>query len=287
MSGFDIATIIDKKDKTLPKPYINRPGFDMKYAVSYILHYGGTYANKLNQIFDNERLFDTLSTIKQNETPVQWAIRVRIPLQNLLNARKFSVYHRRCLFASFGKGKFVNFNYYRPRIHKSHMAICFGCWKLIKIDDVQPKKLFHFTRKRYIEIIKPDDLMQKHWDHECDKPKSRDGYARIIQRAFRRFQEKEPSNARLAWNSLPNDNTPDDGKFLGLTRRKVKNPQTREQFNQWRTKWMELYKQCNLRIPLDIYVKEYKEYHIPDNWISCKKSQLQVRFRKRLLEIGA
>ena len=139
MSGFDIATIIDKKDKTLPKPYINHPGFDMKYAVSYILHYGRTYANKLNQIFDNERLFDTLSTIKQNETPVQWAIRVRIPLQDLLNSGKFSVYHRYCLFMSFGKGKFVNFDYYRPKIHKSHMAICFGCWKLIKIDDVQPK----------------------------------------------------------------------------------------------------------------------------------------------------
>ena len=108
---------------------------------------------------------------------------------------KFSVYHRLCLFASFGKGKFVNFNYYRPRIHKSHMAICFGCWKLIKIDDVQPKKSFHFTRNRYVEIIEPDDLMQKHWDHKCDKPKSRDGYARIIQRAFGRFQEKEPSNA--------------------------------------------------------------------------------------------
>ena len=64
MSGFDIATIIDKKDKTLPKPYNNRPGFDMKYVVSYISHYCGTYANKLNQIFDNERLFDTLSTMK-------------------------------------------------------------------------------------------------------------------------------------------------------------------------------------------------------------------------------
>ena len=37
MSGFDIATIIDKKDKTLPKPYNNRPGFDMKYVVSYML----------------------------------------------------------------------------------------------------------------------------------------------------------------------------------------------------------------------------------------------------------
>jgi hypothetical protein len=81
--------------------------------------------------------------------------------------------------------------------------------KLIHIDNVKPTKTFHYARRRYVEIIKPEDLMQKHWDHECDKPKSRYGHARIIQRAWRRFQEKEPSNARLAWNSLPNDNTPD------------------------------------------------------------------------------
>ncbi|RIB28846.1 hypothetical protein C2G38_2156800 [Gigaspora rosea] len=223
MSGFDIATIIDKKDKTLPKPYINRSGFDMKYAVSYISHYGKTYANKLNQIFDNERLFDTLSTIKQNETLVQWAIRVRISLQDL------------------------------PRIHKSHMAICFGCWKLIKIDDVQPKKSFHFTRRRYVDRLVP---------------------------------KKEPSNARLAWNSLPNNNTPDDKKFLGLTRCKIKNPQTREQFNQWRTKWIEIYKN-DYMMRSSIIIRQYEEYYILVNWISSKKSQLQVRFQKRLLEIGA
>ena len=67
----------------------------------------------------------------------------------------------------------------------------------------------------------------------------------------------------------------------------MKNPQTREQFNQWRTKWMEFYKQCNSSIPLDIYVRKYEEYYIPDKWIVSKKSQLQVRFRKRLLEIEA
>ena len=65
----------------------------------------------------------------------------------------------------------------------------------------------------------------------------------------------------------------------------MKNPWTREQFNQWRTKWIELYKQCNLNIPLDIYVREYEEYYIPDNWIDSKKSQLWSRFQKRLLEI--
>ncbi|CAG8686090.1 4520_t:CDS:2, partial [Ambispora gerdemannii] len=48
-----------------------------------------------------------------------------------------------------------------------------------------------------------------------------------------------------------------------LTKHKVKNPQTPKQFNQWRTKWMELYKQSNLRIPLDIYIREYEEYYIP------------------------
>ena len=93
MSAFTIATILDKKDRTLPKPFNIRPGYDMKYAMSYMYHYWGTYVNNFNQIFDNERLFDTLSVIKQNETPVQWGIRVRVPLQNLLNAGKFSVYH--------------------------------------------------------------------------------------------------------------------------------------------------------------------------------------------------
>ncbi|CAJ0904665.1 17763_t:CDS:1, partial [Entrophospora sp. SA101] len=62
---------------------------------------------------------------------------------------------------------------------------------------------------------------------------------------------------------------------------------TQEQFNQWRTKWIELYKQCNLNIPLDIYVREYEEYYIPYNWIDSKKSQLRSRFQKRLSEIEA
>ena len=264
MSGFDITTIIDKKDKTLPKPYNNRPGFDMKYVVSYISHYCGTYANKLNQIFDNERLFDTLSTIKQNETPVQWAIRVRIPLQDLLNSGKFSIYHRYCLFISYGKGKFVNFNYYRPRIHKSHMAICFDCWKLIKIDNVNPKKSFHFTRQRYIDYLEPKDLMQEHWDHECNKPNTDFGKARIIQIAYRNYKNRPESLATQAWNAMRDDGTSNDKKFLGLTRHQVKNPQTREQFNQWRTKWIELYKN-NSMMRSFIINRQYKEYYIPDN----------------------
>ncbi|CAG8729593.1 5519_t:CDS:1, partial [Racocetra fulgida] len=75
MSGFDIATILDKKNRALPKPFNIRPGFDMKYVKSYILNYTGSYGNKLNQVFNNERWFDNLSTIKHNETPFQWSLR--------------------------------------------------------------------------------------------------------------------------------------------------------------------------------------------------------------------
>ncbi|RHZ57899.1 hypothetical protein Glove_382g49 [Diversispora epigaea] len=172
MSGFDITTFIDKKDRTLPKPFNIRPGYDMRYNISYILHYDRTYGNKLNQIFDNEKLFDNLSIVKLNETVIQRTIQVRVSSQNLLNAGKFSVYHQLCLFLSFGQGKFVNSNYRRLRIYKNHMAICFGCWKLVKIDDIQPKNHSILLNKG----IK----------------------AKIIQSVWKRFQEKEPSNARLA-----------------------------------------------------------------------------------------
>src|SRR4051812_6373523 len=100
MTGFDVITILDKKDRTLPKPFNIRPGYDMKYVVSYIENYFAFDRKLYDELFNNERLFDILSIIKQNETPIQWAILVRVPLQNLLNAGKFNIYHRLCLFAS-------------------------------------------------------------------------------------------------------------------------------------------------------------------------------------------
>ena len=42
--------------------------------------------------------------------------------------------------------------------------------------------------------------MKEHWDHKYNSPKTDFGKVRIIQRAWRRFQEKELSNVRLAWN---------------------------------------------------------------------------------------
>ncbi|RHZ54744.1 hypothetical protein Glove_423g94 [Diversispora epigaea] len=289
MSGFDITTFIDKKDRTLPKPFNIRPGYDMEYVITYIYNYFGIndYQRFFDTLFDNERSFDTLSSIKQNETPVQWSLRVRVSLQDLVNSGKFSVYHRFALYGSFGQGKFVNFDYRRPRIHKSHMAICFGCWKLVKIDDVNPKKSFHFTRQRYVDRLVPSDLMISHWDTECSKPKTDFGRARVIQQAYKRFQERVPSNARLAWNSLPNDGTSDDEKFLTLIPHKIKNPIPLDRIKMHLNKeYAEYIKKYN-RYPVgaEFTIRTYKEYIIPDYWISRKKSQLQERFRKRLLEI--
>ncbi|CAG8723868.1 7873_t:CDS:2 [Cetraspora pellucida] len=185
MTNISISVILDKKAKS-QKLINNRPGYDMKYVNSYILNYYGIndYQQFFEELFETERQYNTLS---------------------LVSERKKSVYHIHALFLAFSKGKFVDHNYYRPRIYKT---------------------------RRYVEILEPKDLMQEHWDHDCNKPKTRDSSARIIQNVWRRFQEREPSNARLAWNSLANDNTLNNKKFLGLTRHKVKNSQTREQFNQ-------------------------------------------------------
>ncbi|RIB08437.1 hypothetical protein C2G38_2211657 [Gigaspora rosea] len=231
MSSLVIPIIIDKKNRRLPKPFNNRPGYDMKYVELYINKYCGIndYQRFFDELFETERRYDTLSVIRPNETPQQWAIRVRVPLQELVSKKKRSVYHAHALFLAFGK-----------------------------VNDEKPKKIYASAIYRYIERLEPANLMKQHWDYSCSKAKTRDA----------------------------NDNTPDDMKFLGLTRHEVKNSQTREQFNQWRTKWIEFYKN-NPMMRSSIINRQYKEYYILDNWINSKKSQLRVRFQKRLLEIEA
>ena len=161
MSGLNIPIIIDKKSKSR-KLINNRPGYDinMKYIDSYIYNYCGIndYQQFFDKLFEIERQYDTLSVIRHNETPQQWAIRVRVPLQALVSEKKRSVYHVHCLYGGFGNSKLVNHDYYRPRIHKTHMAICLDCWKLIKVDDVKPKKVYASAIYKYIEKIEPADL---------------------------------------------------------------------------------------------------------------------------------
>ena len=98
-----------------------------------------------------EKQYDYLSIIRPYETSQQWANRVRGSLQELLSKQGYSLYHMYCLFASFGQVKsttyYVNsvlygtpFEYRRPSVHKSQMAICFKYWKLVKITEVEPRK---------------------------------------------------------------------------------------------------------------------------------------------------
>ena len=151
---------------------------------------------------------------------------------------------------------------------------------------MNPKKSFHFTRQRYIDYLEPKDLMQEHWDHECNKPKTDFGKARIIQIAYRNYKNRPESLATQAWNAMRDDGTSNDKKFLGLTRRKVKNPQTRDQFNQWRDERIAMYKRCNNPQMLSFFHNsKYEEYYIPYDWIGRKKSQLRDRFSKRLQQL--
>ena len=139
MSGLSSNIILDEWfNKVVPKPINNRPGYDMKYVSAYIVNY--CYGTDLKKIIGIEWEYDTLSLVKPGQSLVAWAVSVRIRLQELLANQRFSVYHRHCLFAGFGNGKMVNSDYHRPRINKSNMAICFDCWKLVKITDIKPKK---------------------------------------------------------------------------------------------------------------------------------------------------
>ncbi|RIB20192.1 hypothetical protein C2G38_2179926 [Gigaspora rosea] len=85
----DITIILDERfNKVVPKPVNNHPGYDIKY---------------------------------------QWAVRVRGTVQTLLAEKYWSIYHVHCLYAGFGERIETDDGYYRPRIHKSQMAICFDC----------------------------------------------------------------------------------------------------------------------------------------------------------------
>ncbi|CAG8820344.1 7157_t:CDS:1, partial [Racocetra fulgida] len=72
MSSLVIPIAIDKKNRRLPKPFNNRPGYDLKYVESYINKYCGIndYQRFFDELFETERRYDTLSVIKPYETPV-------------------------------------------------------------------------------------------------------------------------------------------------------------------------------------------------------------------------
>ena len=88
--------------KSVPKPVNLRPGYDLEYVNKYQAKCGGYDYNRFAKMIEIERRYDNLSVIRSHETPQQWAIRVRAPLQELLSRREYSVYHVFCLFSSFG-----------------------------------------------------------------------------------------------------------------------------------------------------------------------------------------
>ena len=163
-------------DMVFNKPINLRPGYDLDYVRNYRAISGGYGYNRFAKMIEIERRYDDLSIIRPHETPQQWADRIRAPLQELLSRREYSIYHAYCLFASFGQGvtkmydedetgeiRVIPHEYRRPSVHKSQMAICFKCWKLVKITEVKPRKVYYNGWGRWAYEVKPEDLMKEHW----------------------------------------------------------------------------------------------------------------------------
>ncbi|CAG8779200.1 17397_t:CDS:1, partial [Acaulospora morrowiae] len=108
------------------------------------------------------------------------------------------------------------------------------------------------------------DLMKDHYDYKCSKPLTKAGWARIIQNVFRNFREREPSNARLAWNSLANDNFPKDKKYLGM-------PDSCGMYAIYKGIFVRYGNFYDKYIPQD-------QYYGRGRWSIQKKSQLRDRF---------
>jgi hypothetical protein len=191
-----------------------RPGYDMNCVRTHLYDIskadviaipGYSYReieNWIHEMIETEREFDKLSIVKPGQTLTSWAINVRIPLQELWAKKgKLSVYHQYCLFAE--KGEIVNSRNCRPKIHKSCMAICFYCWKLVKINDKRG-------------CIKAVDLLKNHWDLSCKIPITRDGSAHIIQMAYRNYRKRSTSFIKKVWEEVRNDDTSKEKKFLGM-----------------------------------------------------------------------
>ena len=152
MPGLMVKIILDNiYNKAVPKPVNLRSGYDMEHVANY---YNGGLNEQFKKVVEIKKQYDYLSIIRPHETPQQWANRVRGSLQELLSKREYSLYHIYSLFASFGQVESKtfygngdlyedHFGYRRPSIHKSQMAICFKCWKLIKIAEVKPRKVYY------------------------------------------------------------------------------------------------------------------------------------------------
>jgi hypothetical protein len=201
---------------SLPSTTIKCPGYDMDYVRSYMIStfcmqasdipgYGEKHiANWMHEMTETEKEFDRLSIVKPGQTLTSWAINVRIPLQELwAKKRKLSVYHRECLFAGFGEGKIIGSQYYRPKIHKSCMAICFYCWKLVKINDKGGR-------------IEASDFLKDHRNQSCTVSRTKERCARRIQKAYRDYRKRPTSYYKKVWEVVKNDNTPKEKKFLGM-----------------------------------------------------------------------
>src|SRR6266540_3394458 len=178
------VTIILNKvyNKSVPKPNNLRPEYDLEH-IHNVQTYNDNY--RLEKVVEIERRYDYLSIIRSYEIPQQWAFHVRGALQELLSKREYSLYHVYSLFASFGQGKNKTFydydidelrnishEYRKPSVHKSQMTICFKCWKLIKITEVEPRKIYYDGWRRWVYEVKSEDLMKNYWDCSCFKAKT-------------------------------------------------------------------------------------------------------------------
>ncbi|RIA82417.1 hypothetical protein C1645_881058 [Glomus cerebriforme] len=291
--GKFIDIILDEVyNKSMPKPINLRPGYDIEYIRN---RYGFLYPGQFEKIVEVEKIYDNLSIISSYETPQQWAIRVKDALQALITEGHKSYYHVFCLFGSSGQGvtktyydnyegREVTIGYQRPNIHNSKMAICFDCWKLVKIPDVKPRKTYFNRWRRYGYEIKPEDLIKHHWNNSCFKTNKHIEAFLLARSKSEILCEKSSDRKGILY---PEKIIPDSlfPRQTGLLRKgqMVINPEMQEEyviaceefyayFRKHYSKYIGIINPVKLTPPYEEYI-----YCSSNRWIEVKKYQLERR----------
>ncbi|CAG8784378.1 2951_t:CDS:2 [Racocetra persica] len=138
--------------------------YDLDYVIKDLANCNSYNYNHIENMCKIEKKYDNLAIIRLHKIPQQWVIRIKEDLQELHSRERPK-----------------HISYRRPKIHKSQIAICFKCWRLVKINEVKPKRVYWEEWHRWDYEIKSKDLMQYHWDNECFKANIQDKSIQIIQ----------------------------------------------------------------------------------------------------------
>ncbi|CAG8647691.1 7146_t:CDS:2 [Cetraspora pellucida] len=159
-----------------------------------------------------------------------WCSRIRYPFRTLLeNNPKYFSKNGFIYMTERSRDRDLH-NHLKKCITEKHLAYSKAVWKNERV-----------SSRKSVSLLSPDEIekiYQTYWvmyskglahysyDYLYEGRKRIVNHlinnAKVIQRAWRAFKLRPKTWAKLVWNIVRNDDTPDEKKFLGITSRDIR-----------------------------------------------------------------